>query len=108
MPPLSAQSPSPVEHLGRSRFLVVIIALIAVAFVLAAVSIYLQKGWNIQQPAVVDQRTQEISQALSQLKGAVPAGQAEIQSALKQLSVSKVKPASQSQINQALSQLKGQ
>jgi len=108
MPPIAAQNMSPVEHLGRSRLLISIIALIAMAFILVAVFIYLQKGQNIQRPTVVDQRMEEINQALSQLKGAVPATQSEIQSALKELSASKVKPASQSQINQALNQLKGQ
>ena len=109
MPPVAAQNPSPVEHLGKSRLLVSITALVAVACVLAAVFIYLQSGQNIQkapiQPAV-SQKTMEIDQALSQLKGAVPATQAEIQSALKQLSGAK--PATQSQIDQTLSQLKAQ
>ena len=108
MPPVAAQNMSPFEHLGKSRILISIIALIAIAFILVAVFVYLQRGQNVQRPAVVDQRAQEISQALSQLKGAVPASQAEVQAALKQLAASKVKPASPSQINQALSQLKGQ
>jgi len=108
MPSAFAQTMPPAEHFNQSRLTVTIVALIAVACVLAAVFIYLQSGQNVQQPKVVDQRVQEINQALAALKGAVPATQAEIQSALKQLSSSKIKPASQSQIDQALSQLKAQ
>jgi cbb3-type cytochrome oxidase subunit 3 len=45
MPPFSAQNmPSPVEHLGKSRLLAVIIGLIALCFILAAVFVYMQQN----------------------------------------------------------------
>ena len=44
MPPVAAQNMSPVEHLGKSRLLVSIVALIAVAFILVAISVYIQKN----------------------------------------------------------------
>ena len=102
----ATQNMSPVEHLGKSRILTTVVALIALAFILAAIYIFLQP--QTRPAIVVDQRALEISQALASLKGAVPATQAEIQKALKQLSASKAQPATQSQIDQALSQLKGQ
>ena len=105
MSAVTVQNLPPVEHLGKSRLLTAVIALIALAFILAAINIFLQS--QTRTTSVVDQRAMEISQALASLKGAVPATQAEIQSALKQLSASKVQPATQSQIDQALSQLKG-
>jgi multisubunit Na+/H+ antiporter MnhC subunit len=87
-----------------------VVAITAVIIFAAVLAVILKKGPTNQPQSSVspDAQTQMQNQALASLKGAVPATQAETQAALKQLSVSKVQPASQRQIDQALSQLKVQ
>ena len=50
MPPATAQTMPPVHHFSQSRLTTTIIALVALAFVLAAVFIYLESGQRIQPP----------------------------------------------------------
>lgn len=99
----------PIPH-HEHRKLIIILVIILVVAIAVGVGLW----WNTSQtppqqvlmPIVVDQRTQMINQALLTLKDAKPATQAEIQTALKQISKSKPVRATQSQINEALSQLK--
>ena len=98
----------PIPH-HEHRKLVVILIIVLVAAIVVGIGLW----WNASQtpsqqiPAsvAIDQRTQTINQALLILKDAKPATQTEIQTALKQLSKSKVK-VTQSQIDEALNQLK--
>ena len=106
MPSAFAQTMPPTEHFSQSRLTATIIALIALAFVLAAVFIYLQSGQSVRPP-VADQRVQAINDSLAKLAGIAPASQEDIQASLKQLSTMNASPASQSEINQSISQLKG-
>ena len=106
MPSAFAQTMPPTEHFSQSRLTATIVALIALAFVLAAVFIYLQSGQRTQPP-VADQRVQAINQMLAELRGATPVAQADMQAMSKQVSASKVQ-VTQSQIDQIKDQLKGQ
>ena len=106
MPSAFAQTMPPTEHFSQSRLTATIVALVAVAFVLAAVFIYLQNGQRTQPP-VADQRVQAINQMLAELRGATPVAQADMQAMSKQVSASKVE-VTQSQIDQIRDQLKGQ
>ena len=95
-----------VHHRSMVTFIV-----LAIVIIVGACVYYFSMNQNattVSAPAVVDQRTQMINQALATLKGAQPASQAEVQDALKQLSKSKPVKASQAQIDEALSQLKAQ
>ena len=75
MPPVAAQNMSPVEHLGKSRLLISIVALIAVAFILVALSIYMQNGQKLWSSASNHQELmrQAIMSQLSNARPATPA-----------------------------------
>ncbi len=98
----------PIPHHEHRKLIVVLIVVLVVA-IIVGVGLW----WNASQvpsqqvptSVAVDQRTQMVNQALLTLKDAKPATQTEIQTALKQLSKSKVK-VTQSQIDEALNQLK--
>lgn len=91
------------------RKLIVVLVIVLIVAIVVGVGLW----WNASQtpsqqaPAsvAVDERTRMVNQALLSLKDAKPSTQAEVQSALKQLSQSKTK-VTQSQIDQALNQLK--
>jgi hypothetical protein len=80
MPPTLAQTMPPTEHFSQSRLTATIVALIAVAFVLAAVFIYLQSGQRIQpfeNVLTAQAKAQYINemQAVVQSQPAIPADQ---------------------------------
>lgn len=100
-------------HIHQRSMVTFIVLAIVIAIVIAigAGVYYLQFSSTTEPapaPVVIDQRTQMINQALTTLRSAQPASQAQVQSALKQLSTLKPVKATQSQIDEALRQLKAQ
>jgi flagellar basal body-associated protein FliL len=96
MPSAFAQTMPPTEHFSQSRLTATIIALIAVAFVLAAVFIYLQNGQKVQpfgNVLTAEAKAQYINemQAVVQSQPAIPADQkaALIQAMSEKLKVNK-------------------
>ena len=70
MPSAFAQTMPPTEHFSQSRLTATIVALVAVAFVLAAVFIYLQSGQKIQ-PTVPSPYVTLSSEQVAQKQAAV-------------------------------------
>ena len=96
MPSAFAQTMPPTEHFSQSRLTATIIALIALAFVLAAVFIYLQSGQKVQpfgNVLTAQAKAQYINemQAVVQSQPAIPADQkaALIQAMSEKLKVNK-------------------
>jgi hypothetical protein len=80
MPSAISQTMPPAQHFSQSRLTMTIIALIAVAFVLAAVFIYLQTGQKIQplnNVLTAQAKAEYINemQAVVQSQPAIPADQ---------------------------------
>jgi cytochrome c-type biogenesis protein CcmH/NrfG len=80
MPSAFAQTMPPTEHFSQSRLTATIVALVAVAFVLAAVFIYLQNGQKVQpfgNVLTAEAKAQYINemQAVVQSQPAIPADQ---------------------------------
>ena len=92
----------------------VLLFILAIVLMMAATVLYSQSitptnyvSPIMTQRPVVDQKTREINTALSILKSAVPATNEQVQTALQELSKSKVK-VTQAQIDEALKQLQAQ
>jgi hypothetical protein len=66
-----AQTMPPTEHFSQSRLTATIIALIALAFVLAAVFIYLQSGQRVQPPTAPSLYVTLSSEQVAQKQAAV-------------------------------------